>query len=334
MKGDWRDLIAQFATYGRAILNAHPSRTFALGIAFNHVDMCARFVFFHRGGVHSTPAFDLNTNEGVDGFIHGVCITTALQQDLCSWTLPKPSKQLVLGSSQPKPPFPYHANKYVYKRVPMTGRCTAVWLLEPLQSSTIAPDANVPAVPMSSPSPAIGSEEKPNGPVLRSKRKQNPPPTRPTSSAKRRKRSGVENTPEVPNPEAEKAAQDDALQLWHEIQPILNDETPEKLLVKDTWAPEDHATEGAVHKLMSGEFGAPKLWGHQVLDSNHFFFDSLSSTTDWHIFTTLGLEYKAFYHNKLVHLAMYFTTIGESLEEAKTVRELLVAVLHAMLGGQ
>lgn len=133
--------------------------------------------------------------------------------------------------------------------------------------------------------------------------------------------------------DAEKAAQDDALQLWHKIHPIVDEEIPDELLAKDTWAPEHHAAEGAIHELMSGEFGTPKLWGHQVLDSNHFFFDAPSSTTDWHIFTTPGLEYKPFDHKKLVHLAMYFTTIGVSLEEAKSVRDLLVAVLHAMLGG-
>lgn len=48
IKSQWADLVAQAGTYGRAILNAHPTRTFALVLGFNHSQKTARFLFFHR----------------------------------------------------------------------------------------------------------------------------------------------------------------------------------------------------------------------------------------------------------------------------------------------
>lgn len=84
---------------------------------------------------------------------------------------------------------------------------------------------------------------------------------------------------------------------------------------------------------MLGEFGAPDLWAHQVLDSNKFFYQENDSLNDWHIFIDpQAVESTPFHRNVLVHSAMYFSTIGVPLHEAKTPRELLVAILHAMLG--
>lgn len=166
---DWKDLTAQLAIYGRAILNAHPSRTFALGIAFNRIDKCARFLFFHRGGLHSTSAFDLKTDNGVDGFIHGVCVATALQHKLCSWTLTRAGKQFFYDKSEPEPPFRFRAEKCVYQRISLIGRCTAAWLLKSSHSSPIAPDAK----------PIVASHSSSINPttpyILRPKRKRSPP---------------------------------------------------------------------------------------------------------------------------------------------------------------
>ncbi|KAF8305821.1 hypothetical protein DL93DRAFT_2065954, partial [Clavulina sp. PMI_390] len=46
----WPELVAQAGTYARALLNAHPIRTYALIIGYNHVEGEVRFLFFHRGG--------------------------------------------------------------------------------------------------------------------------------------------------------------------------------------------------------------------------------------------------------------------------------------------
>ncbi|TCD62006.1 hypothetical protein EIP91_007624 [Steccherinum ochraceum] len=51
VKGRWKDLIMQAATYARALFFAAPSRIFALTLAFNHKTMQLRFLIFHRGGL-------------------------------------------------------------------------------------------------------------------------------------------------------------------------------------------------------------------------------------------------------------------------------------------
>ncbi|KAJ6630936.1 hypothetical protein B0H10DRAFT_1979950 [Mycena sp. CBHHK59/15] len=59
VKKNMRDLVSQSATYARCLFSAHPSRTFALVLAFNHTQRELRFLIFHRSGLTSTKALKL-----------------------------------------------------------------------------------------------------------------------------------------------------------------------------------------------------------------------------------------------------------------------------------
>ncbi|KAF8308627.1 hypothetical protein DL93DRAFT_2044369, partial [Clavulina sp. PMI_390] len=50
VKDGWKELASQAATYAQAILTAHPTRTYASVLGYNHKSRCIRFMFFQRGG--------------------------------------------------------------------------------------------------------------------------------------------------------------------------------------------------------------------------------------------------------------------------------------------
>lgn len=148
--------------------------------------------------------------------------------------------------------------------------------------------------------------------------------------------------------DAERLAQYEAIRLWDRSSPVSSNsdaDPPDQVFLKDTWAPIEHPHEALVYEKMTGEFWAPDLWAHQRLDSNQFFYEGLASMTDWHIFLPdndnddyneyggSGSEaIPKFRHDIRVHLAIYSATIGVSLLNVKTPRELLVVIMHAMLG--
>ncbi|KAF8305176.1 hypothetical protein DL93DRAFT_2089750 [Clavulina sp. PMI_390] len=135
-------------------------------------------------------------------------------------------------------------------------------------------------------------------------------------------------------PRARLTDQTNALQLWwqnaklHRVK--RNEEPPaHPMFVKDAWAAPQQQ-EAEIHHKMTGEFGAGELWAHQELDSNEFFYKN-GHLRDWHIFIHDDEEPSPFFHAILVHLVMYFKTVGTPLRYATTPYELLTAVLHAML---
>lgn len=369
VKDSWSELVAQAGTYGRAILNAHPTRTFALVVGFNHNDKNVRFLFFHRGGLHSTLPFKLTTKNGVTNFIHGVIVATALQHGHSglSWTLPA---QALRTSAAQKPSakqsYPFRTDECVYRRVPMTGRCTAGWTLEldHHEASATTEASSVPGLsvqpkqaagiitrsknrqrlsalnPSGDPRPTVpstklqGKRKRAHKPLARSSKRQRSPKRQKAAAGGDASYSKYTNSDQQ---SFERLAQDDAFCEWFETYPLNytdSKDPPERLFSKDAWAPKGHVTEAGVHQLMFGEFGAPDLWAHQVLDSNEFFYQENDSLNDWHIFIDRAQSTQAFHRNVLVHSAMYFSTIGVPLHEAKTPLELLVPVLHAMLGEQ
>lgn len=360
----WSELVTQAGTYGRAIMNAHPTRTFVLVVGFNHNDKTVRFLFFHRGGLHSTLPFKLTTKNGVTNFIHGVIVATALQHGHSglSWTLPAQALPTSAQTLSAKQPFPFRAAEYVYRRFPMTGRYTAGWVLE-----LNRPEVSATTEASSVPGPSVQPEQA-QGIITRSKSRQrlsalnpsgNPRPNVPSTtpqgkrkrvheppvrSSKRQKAAagGDVYYPQYADEDQksfERLAQDDAFRAWFKRYPLTytdSKDRPERLFSKDTWAPKEHVAEAGVHQRMLGEFGAPDLWAHQVLDSNEFFYQENDTLNDWHIFIDPQVveSTRPFHRSILVHLAMYFSTVGVPLHEAKTPLELLVPVLHAMLGEQ
>ncbi|KAJ6512170.1 hypothetical protein C8R47DRAFT_684062 [Mycena vitilis] len=64
VKGEWRELIAQAATYGRRLFSANPSHLFALVLGVNHRRKSLRFLLFHRGGLTTHTDIFFETKHG------------------------------------------------------------------------------------------------------------------------------------------------------------------------------------------------------------------------------------------------------------------------------
>jgi hypothetical protein len=64
MKGDWRELVAQAASYARCLTGAVLLRQFSLVIGYNHKTHGLRFLVFHAGGLTSSPPLDPNNPSG------------------------------------------------------------------------------------------------------------------------------------------------------------------------------------------------------------------------------------------------------------------------------
>lgn len=356
----WHDLVARSGMYAQAILDAHPTRTFALVVGVNHATLSARFLFFHRGGLHSTPEFDLaNANAkgsaGFNGFIYGVVCATALQSGHCSWTLLPKTKRSPSASLTPGGPVPYRAIDYGYRRDTLTGKSTAGWLLErtpaeirpPKLSDLTDINPNLPLNTELDPSRVTTRKFCPDGVTsevslkrvkANSGRRRAPAP--PASLDDKRSVLPETNISPGDRNAVEMAAQNHALTLWHNISPLQwqDDEMlPGRVFIKDSWAPIDDGRpdEHEINQAMSGSFGAPKLLFTQLLDSNEFFYAAPKSTKDWHLFDETEHDHdepEPFPRYPLVHFATYFATIGSRLSRARTPRELLTSILHAMLG--
>ncbi|THU98458.1 hypothetical protein K435DRAFT_964912 [Dendrothele bispora CBS 962.96] len=64
VKGNWRELINQAATYARAMTNFVPLRSFCLVIGVNHRQKTLRFLIFHRSGLSASEELSLTSVEG------------------------------------------------------------------------------------------------------------------------------------------------------------------------------------------------------------------------------------------------------------------------------
>jgi hypothetical protein len=66
MKGDWKDMITQAATYARSMFSAHPNRIFALALAFNQKTKELMFLVFHHGGLAASEPYDISKPKGLE----------------------------------------------------------------------------------------------------------------------------------------------------------------------------------------------------------------------------------------------------------------------------
>ncbi|KAF8314585.1 uncharacterized protein EI90DRAFT_3135848 [Cantharellus anzutake] len=64
VKADWKDMLFQSCTYGRAQFNDTPLRTFTVTIAINHAAETLRVLIFHRGGLTTSKELRLTTKDG------------------------------------------------------------------------------------------------------------------------------------------------------------------------------------------------------------------------------------------------------------------------------
>jgi hypothetical protein len=69
VKDSWSDMVTQAATYARCMFAASSGRQYVLVITLHHPSSEVRFLFFHRGGLTSSPIFDLTNKDGFAMFI-------------------------------------------------------------------------------------------------------------------------------------------------------------------------------------------------------------------------------------------------------------------------
>ncbi|KAF5361353.1 hypothetical protein D9757_012323 [Collybiopsis confluens] len=69
VKDSWSELVAQAATYARALFSANPLRQFALVIGYNHKEHVMRFLVFHRGGLTASQPLKLESKQGQEDLI-------------------------------------------------------------------------------------------------------------------------------------------------------------------------------------------------------------------------------------------------------------------------
>ncbi|KAF8310778.1 hypothetical protein DL93DRAFT_1571162 [Clavulina sp. PMI_390] len=313
VRNDLPQLVAHAGRYAQKLLSVQPTRTFALIIGYTPSDHCVRFLFFHRGGLHSSPPLELPTKDGLDGFIQGVIVSTALHHDLMSWTL---WKYPTVGVPTF---FPFKVDECLHQAFGLTGRCTTGHALSRLDRNPnpIAPPESASAkLPMKR-----RGEEDPFGNPK--KRKISTGIAQPADS------SGVQDQEKA----ATRLPAQSAFHFWQHA-PLVkanvddnDDSIPPLVFAKDTWAPPGY-TEVKISEKMSGEFGAAELWAHQVLDSNEFFYEDSDNISPWYLFARTRPKLPP---ARLVHVVMYFSSVGKPLHCAKNVHELLTAIFHAML---
>jgi hypothetical protein len=66
VKGDWKDMISQAATYARSMFSARPNRIFALALAFNQKTKELMFLAFHHGGLAASEPYDISKRKGLE----------------------------------------------------------------------------------------------------------------------------------------------------------------------------------------------------------------------------------------------------------------------------
>ena len=69
VKGSWPELVRQAGTYARCLFSASPLRQYAMVLGYSHTESSFRFLFFHRGGLTSSCALDLSSQEDQHNFL-------------------------------------------------------------------------------------------------------------------------------------------------------------------------------------------------------------------------------------------------------------------------
>jgi hypothetical protein len=82
VKDSWSDMVTQAATYGRCMFAASSGRQYVLVITLHHPSREVRFLFFHRGGLTSSPIFDLTNEDGFGMFVHAMASLAAVNDQV------------------------------------------------------------------------------------------------------------------------------------------------------------------------------------------------------------------------------------------------------------
>ncbi|KAJ6551584.1 hypothetical protein B0H19DRAFT_1158202 [Mycena capillaripes] len=279
VKNSWRKMVAQGGSYGRALLAARHSRRFSWVILLNHKTVEARVSFFHRSGLTTTHAFELNKPRGFDGFVSSI-VDIVTPHDAFSAGMDPSRTDMRVAL-----PVPNNANnlfkvtrEICYHSV-IRGRATEVVRLERLEE------------PHTRPAPEISELDE--IPIFGKTTVESPTYEVP----------GLQNLPRI-------------------------------LVMKDSWPLTSRCVnEGDMFRAAQGYFGLPDVRAtfevYYRTPGDHT-FPASPNMKMWDIFGDTDGEGHQL--EQRTHMRTITTTEGSPLRGAKGPKELLEAVLHAMIG--
>jgi hypothetical protein len=362
-------MVAQSATYARALLGAHPSRAFAAALAYKHDTSQVRLLIFHRSGVHSTlPARLVNgtewDSEGCTQFVEIVACLKELCSGRSGWIDPEFLHRSSNATTQSL--FPPVTVAPIHVWTSILGRATQVVRLNfqpPPSNVSQNKLAAIPATDLNtSAKRGSPSEEQSDSISERVKKRRRETP------------ESLSNRPPVPPSLIEQKTSFDASgslsvteltrfisHCWNHPPPQPNNPTPQlpsTIIAKVAHPSWMHLDEADVFRDMGKEMGLPVLLEAFHLDDNAFLYGGVNweahkqqeqnhvpaedgeavkedgvvdeDNKDIH-WPIFNSEWSPF-PEKRVRCVMMFAKEGIPLENATSVRHLFVGIVHGMLG--
>ncbi|KAJ7083688.1 hypothetical protein B0H15DRAFT_802729 [Mycena belliarum] len=356
VKGEWPGMVAQAATYARAIMNSQRYRLFSWVIVFHHKHSIARVVFFNRQGAPVTTKCALKTKDGFINFVHWFvllaipnAISPAFDDTRADFELPSDESP---GDESPGDELPDDlledyikgsAEKYYvyqlseelcYRGTTVRGRGTEVQQITRLRtpaSRALRRSKRLATQSASQPASQQAESQPASQPVSQQAASQPASqPAKPLPAPKRR------TTPSKAVPDSEmdsiivkqSQARIQTIKLPKEL---FDGEPPEKLIFKDSWPLAGrHKNEGQLFEAVKGCFGVPNVLATYPLENHSF--PVPENMKYWNVFGEDTSEGKPPKPEKRVHMRSITDTQGLPLRSASGPRELVEALVHAMIG--
>jgi hypothetical protein len=118
-------LIKQAATYARCSLVDNRRRSFVIAIGFDHKNMVAWFLVFHRSGLSSSPPLSLDTQQGFEHVVKHVVGLLSIR-DEADYGLDMTRSQEIFSINNRC----YQVARLLFMRNSLRGRSTVVYNLE------------------------------------------------------------------------------------------------------------------------------------------------------------------------------------------------------------
>ena len=358
IKNSWPDMVAQAATYARCMFAASSGRQYALVIALNHISTEVRFLFFHRGGLTASPAFNLKQNDGWMHFI-GAMVGLASVENRFSFGMDHS-----FDNSQIALPLDgrWKVDEWLFIGNCIRGRATQVVRVsrisqaaEPKTARNKRERRNHSSRGQPGPATRYTTQARLHAPVVALPEFPFAGTSKQTGGSGQKAASGDRAMAEVNRREADpntspkakieriqRKPENNALTCSNKILDLLSNDVPSNLVVKDSWPLVGRNNEKAMYEAVQGLFGVPEvLTSYEVKgpDGNpHSTMRFLPARRKfWNIWTSVdypapteaGTDPEPEERVQTRHL---FKTEGQDLLDARSPHELLEAILHAMIG--
>ena len=351
VKKSWPDTVAQAAAYARCMFAASSGRQYALVIALNYISTEVRFLFFHRGGLTASPAFNLKHDDGWMHFV-GAMVGLASVNDRFSCgmdhsfdnsqiALPlggrwKVDGWLFIGNcirgratqvvrvsrisrvKEPKTARIKRGRRSNNKSHGLPGPVTRSMTQACLHASVVAlPELH-----------SAGTSKQASGSVQKA-----------ASSSATTEIVDSNTDPKAKIERIQRKPENNTLTCFNEMLNLHSEDVPSNLVVKDSWPLVGRNNEKAMYEAARGRFGVPDvLASYEVKgpDGNpHLTKRFLPAPRKfWNIWqypasaeASTGPE-----PEDRVQIRHLFKTEGRDLLDAASPHELLEGILHAMIG--